>query len=67
MESNVFTVQLSNNIDDCMELMSSKRIRHLPVLENGTVVGIISISDVVKAIIEIQKDTIHHLNSYISQ
>ncbi len=67
MESNVFTVLLSNNIDDCMELMSSKRIRHLPVLENGTVVGIISISDVVKAIIEIQKDTIHHLNSYISQ
>ncbi|KRD08048.1 histidine kinase [Flavobacterium sp. Root901] len=67
MESNVFSVQLSNNIDDCMELMSSKRIRHLPVLENGIVVGIISISDVVKAIIEIQKDTIHHLNSYISQ
>ncbi|OIV41840.1 CBS domain-containing protein [Flavobacterium johnsoniae] len=67
MESNVFSVQLSNNIEDCMELMSSKRIRHLPVLENGIVVGIISISDVVKAIIEIQKDTIHHLNSYISQ
>ncbi|MEO8532313.1 MAG: CBS domain-containing protein [Flavobacterium sp.] len=67
MESTVFSVQLSNNIDDCMELMSTKRIRHLPVLENGIVVGIISISDVVKAIIEIQKDTIHHLNSYISQ
>lgn len=67
MESTVFSVQLSNNIEDCMELMSTKRIRHLPVLENGIVVGIISISDVVKAIIEIQKDTIHHLNSYISQ
>jgi CBS domain-containing protein len=67
MESNVFSVKLSNNIEDCMELMSSKRIRHLPVLEDGIVVGIISISDVVKAIIEIQKDTIHHLNSYISQ
>lgn len=67
MESNVFSVGLNNNIEDCMELMSSKRIRHLPVLEEGTVVGIISISDVVKAIIEIQKDTIHHLNSYISQ
>lgn len=67
MESNVFSVSLQNNIEDCMELMSSKRIRHLPVLEEGTVVGIISISDVVKAIIEIQKDTIHHLNSYISQ
>jgi len=67
MESNVFSVNLSNNIEDCMELMSTKRIRHLPVLENEIVVGIISISDVVKAIIEIQKDTINHLNSYISQ
>ncbi|KAF2509934.1 MULTISPECIES: CBS domain-containing protein [Flavobacterium] len=67
MESNVITVNLSNNIEDCMELMSTKRFRHLPVLEDGTVVGIISISDVVKAIIEIQKDTINHLNSYISQ
>jgi CBS domain-containing protein len=67
MESNVFSVTLSNNIEDCMELMSTKRIRHLPVLEDEVVVGIISISDVVKAIIEIQKDTINHLNSYISQ
>ena len=67
MESHVFSVKLSNNIEDCMELMSTKRIRHLPVLEDGIVVGIISISDVVKAIIELQKDTINHLNSYISQ
>ena len=67
MENNAFSVNLSNNIEDCMELMSTKRIRHLPVLEDGIVVGIISISDVVKAIIEIQKDTINHLNSYISQ
>lgn len=67
MESNVFSVNLSNNIEDCMELMSTKRIRHLPVLQDEIVVGIISISDVVKAIIEIQKDTINHLNSYISQ
>jgi CBS domain-containing protein len=67
MESTIFAVQLSNNIEDCMELMSSKRIRHLPVIEDDIVVGIISISDVVKAIIEIQKDTIQHLNSYISQ
>ena len=67
MESTVFTVKLSDNLEDCMELMSTKRIRHLPVLEDGIVVGIISISDVVKAIIELQKDTINHLNSYISQ
>ncbi|MWB95625.1 CBS domain-containing protein [Flavobacterium sp. GA093] len=67
MESTVFTVTLADDLDACMELMSTKRIRHLPVLEEGIVVGIISISDVVKAIIEIQKDTINHLNSYISQ
>jgi CBS domain-containing protein len=67
MESTVFTVTLADDLDACMELMSTKRIRHLPVLEGGIVVGIISISDVVKAIIEIQKDTINHLNSYISQ
>ncbi|WP_428230131.1 CBS domain-containing protein [Flavobacterium sp.] len=67
MESNVFSVKLSDNLENCMELMSTKRIRHLPVLEDRTVVGIVSISDVVKAIIEIQKDTINHLNSYISQ
>jgi len=67
MESNVFSVKLSDNLENCMELMSTKRIRHLPVLEDGIVVGIVSISDVVKAIIELQKDTINHLNSYISQ
>jgi CBS domain-containing protein len=47
--------------------MNATRVRHLPVLENNIVIGIISISDVVKAIIEIQKDTIQHLNSYITQ
>ncbi|WP_035669826.1 CBS domain-containing protein [Flavobacterium sp. 83] len=67
MEANVVTVKPSDNLDYCMELMSTKRVRHLPVLENDTVIGIISISDVVKAIIEIQKDTIQHLNSYITQ
>ena len=67
MESNFFTVKLSDDLDACMELMSTKRIRHLPVLEDEIVVGIISISDVVKAISEVQKDTINHLNSYISQ
>lgn len=67
MENEVFTVKPSDNLDYCLELMSTKRVRHLPVLENNTVIGIISISDVVKAIIEIQKDTIQHLNSYITQ
>ena len=67
METDVVTVNPSDNLEYCMELMSTKRVRHLPVLEDEIVIGIISISDVVKAIIEMQKDTIQHLNSYITQ
>jgi CBS domain-containing protein len=67
MEENVVTVKPLDNLEYCMELMDSKRVRHLPVIENNVIIGIISISDVVKAIIEIQKETIKHLDSYISQ
>ena len=67
METDVVTVSPADNLEYCMELMSTKRVRHLPVLENEIVIGIISISDVVKAIIDMQKDTIQHLNSYITQ
>ncbi|WP_291100217.1 MULTISPECIES: CBS domain-containing protein [unclassified Flavobacterium] len=67
MEKDVVTVKPTDNLDYCMELMDTKRVRHLPVTENGTIIGIISISDVVKAIIEMQKATIKHLDSYISQ
>ena len=67
MEENVPTVKSTDNLDYCMELMDVKRVRHLPVVDNNIVIGIISISDVVKSIIEIQKETIKHLDSYISQ
>ena len=67
MEENVVTVKPSDNLEYCMELMDAKRVRHLPVTENNIIIGIISISDVVKAIIEMQKETIKHLDSYISQ
>ena len=68
METDIITVKPSDNLEFCMELMNAKRVRHLPVLDNdGVVIGIISISDVVKAIIDMQKNTIHHLNSYITQ
>jgi CBS domain-containing protein len=66
MERNVITVKLTDNLDYCMELMSTKRIRHLPVVDGNAVLGVISIGDVVKSIIEIQKETIQHLDSYIS-
>ncbi|CAN5499246.1 CBS domain-containing protein [soil metagenome] len=67
MTSSVITVNPSDSIDHCMELMSGKKIRHLPVSDNGRVAGLISISDVVTAIIESQKETISYLHNYISQ
>lgn len=66
METNLITVGPTDSLDYCMELMSSKRIRHLPVVKEGRVLGVISIGDVVKSIIEVQKETIQHLDSYIN-
>ena len=67
MEKEIITVNPSDDIDYCMEVMSNNRIRHLPVVEDNVVLGIISIGDVVKATIEIQKETINQMNTYISQ
>lgn len=66
METHLITVGPTDSLDYCMELMSSKRIRHLPVVKEGLVLGVISIGDVVKSIIEVQKETIQHLDSYIN-
>ncbi|MNY68016.1 CBS domain protein [compost metagenome] len=66
MDQDIVTVKLTDKIDYCMDVMTSKRIRHLPVLSDDQVVGIISIGDVVKAIIDIQKTTINYLDSYIT-
>jgi CBS domain-containing protein len=67
MTSAVITITPQDSIEHCMEMMSSKKIRHLPVMENNQMVGIISIGDVVTAIIQSQKDTINYLQTYISQ
>jgi len=56
----------SDTIDQCMQLMSDKHIRYLPVFDNKQLAGIISMSDVVNAIIANQKDTISHLENYIN-
>ena len=66
MTLNPFTVSPDTSIDECMNMMSGKRIRHLPVMENDKLVGMISIGDVVKYIIEEQKGIIEHLESYIT-
>jgi len=67
MTTTVITVLPSDTLEHCMELMSKRKIRHLPVAVNGAVVGLISISDVVTAIIKSQKETISHLENYIHQ
>ena len=56
----------SDTTEHCMELMSDKHIRYMPVFENNEIVGLISMSDVVKGMISAQKDTIEQLQSYIS-
>jgi len=58
-------VQPTDTIDHCMQLMTEKNIRYLPVFENQQLVGIISISDVVKQTILLQQETINHLDDYI--
>ncbi len=62
----LITVKPSTSIDDCMVLMTDRRIRHLPVVENDKLLGVISIGDLVKHIIEDQKITIENLQNYIS-
>ena len=67
MTEKVISVSPDDNIEKCMELMSERHIRHLPVMKDGIVTGIISITDVVTAIIASQKETISYLHNYISQ
>jgi CBS domain-containing protein len=67
MSSPVITVTLNSSVQDCMQLMTTRHLRHLPVLEAGKVVGMVSIGDLVKAVMEEQKQTIEQLESYIHQ
>ncbi|TDG37882.1 CBS domain-containing protein [Pedobacter changchengzhani] len=66
MTSNPISVSLSSTIDQCMEFMTEKHFRHLPIVEKGEVKGMVSIGDVVKFIIADQKQTISQLENYIS-
>ena len=66
MTRNVLYVGSKNTIEDCMQLMTDKRIRHLPVLDDGRLTGIVTIGDLVKQIISEQKTTISQLENYIS-
>jgi signal-transduction protein with cAMP-binding, CBS, and nucleotidyltransferase domain len=62
----VLYVTPEKTIDECMRLMTTRRVRHLPVLERESVVGVVSIGDIVNWIISSHEQTIHHLQNYIS-
>ena len=66
MTSDVVTVSHDEAVHRCMEIMTERRIRHLPVMEKGKLIGIISIGDLVKAVIDEQQQTITQLERYIS-
>jgi CBS domain-containing protein len=66
MTANVVTVATDASVDECMRLCTDGHLRHLPVLDGSRVVGMISIGDLVKAVISEQKETINQLESYIN-
>jgi CBS domain-containing protein len=66
MTSNIFFVEPSNSVEECMKLMTARHIRHLPVLDQKKVVGVISINDLVREIIADQDSTIKSLENYIA-
>lgn len=61
----VATVTSSHSMKDCMEFMTHSRVRHLPVVENGRLIGLVSIGDVVKSIMSYQEHMIQQLEAYI--
>ena len=66
MSSPVVCVGPSESVSDCMAIMTERHIRHLPVLDGGRLLGIVSIGDLVKEVIEDQKQEISYLQQYIS-
>lgn len=66
MTTEVVSISPSMTVDDCMALMTERRIRHLPVFDNDRVVGVVSIGDVVRAVVEEQQFTIRSLENYVT-
>lgn len=65
MSTTVLAVDPDQTLEDCMEIMTERRFRHLPVIDEGRLIGLVSIGDVVKELISDQQETLHHLEQYI--
>jgi signal-transduction protein with cAMP-binding, CBS, and nucleotidyltransferase domain len=66
MTQNVITVDLEESVETCLRIMTNSRIRHLPVVDAGELVGLVSIGDLVRSIISAQAQVLDHLNNYIA-
>lgn len=66
MTAPVTFVSREHTVSDCMQIMTEERIRHLPVVDDGAIVGVVSIGDLVNWIITEQRQTIRHLEAYIT-
>lgn len=66
MTKDVVSIAPSVTVDDCMALMTERRIRHLPVVDDSRVVGVVSIGDVVRAVVDEQRFTIRSLEHYVT-
>ena len=66
MTRSPFTINSNDSVEDCMKLMNDKRIRHLPVVENGKLVGVISVGDLIRYMLEEQRLIIEHFENYIT-
>jgi CBS domain-containing protein len=66
MTSPVIFVTADQTVDECMDIMTRRRIRHLPIMKDDSVLGIVSIGDLVKWVVSEQEETIEHLQNYIS-
>lgn len=66
MSASVLTVAPGDSVNHCMKLVTDRRVRHLPVVDEGKVVGVVSIGDLVKAVIADQAQELEHMQRYIS-
>jgi CBS domain-containing protein len=66
MTADIVSIEPTTTVDACMSLMTDRRIRHLPVVEEGRVIGVVSIGDIVRAVVEEQQFTIRSLEHYVT-